>query len=147
MLRNWYTRQMPEGWDINFQPQIPDFKVSTMKRKGTTETKAKQNLTILSEAKALWRNFVREGSPATQMKSYCFTLKTEHFDKPGQGYACYVVKNEKKYWSPRQTLVFSRQCYWLSTFSSLFYCYKHHVKKSMCVGTVPHPTQSEDNGG
>ncbi|KAI1242343.1 hypothetical protein IHE44_0005877 [Lamprotornis superbus] len=53
-----------------------------LKRKGTTKIKAKQNLTILSEAKALGRNFVREGFPANQMKSYCFTLKTEHLGKP-----------------------------------------------------------------
>lgn len=75
-LRDGTSAFSPSSW--------PDSQVSTMKRKETLTIKAKQNLTLLSEAKALWRNFVREGSPVTQMKSYCFTLKTEHLDKTGK---------------------------------------------------------------
>lgn len=72
MLWSWYTRQMPEGWYINFQPQTPDSQVSTMKR-NKNKSKAKLNHTLRS--KSTWKKLCQRRLPSHQDEKLLFYFK------------------------------------------------------------------------
>lgn len=85
--------------------------------------KAKPNHTPRS--KSALKKLCQRRLPSHPDEKPLFYFKNWASWQAWKGCACYLVQNEKKYWSPSQTLVFSSQCYC----SSLLCWYKQHFQK------------------
>lgn len=105
MLCNWYARQTSEGWDINTEPQLFIWFSSIYHGEGeTTKIKAKllkPNRPFNSRSRRE-ETLIDKGPQATQIKKLLFSFKNQASWQGWKSFACFLVQNEKKYWSPRQ---------------------------------------------